>query len=232
MIIMLAIYSHGLTADIDIKRNVMKVHQILLGFIFFWSHHLWAEGGGAEKVTEVQTPPYIKVEKGMYELIESEAITAALQTAYPDFVAWKTTDYSPSLVQGLLQDGAHSAPFAFVMDINQDNIKDLVIDGVIGNKTALLAVLSSPEEGYRVVSIAPPQKMTDPQKINSMVDGEVEQGLSYLLWPNSNPHRATDLIFTLAFPQETNEQGELLSDGGVMDYHFKDGRFVAMPPEF
>ena len=226
MIFKVAIYSHYLTYIINIKRYVMKAKQALLLLICLWSHALWAEGGGTEKETVEQTPPFIKAEEGLHELLLSDAMNAALKAKYLDFVAWKTTDYTPSLVEGLLQDDPHLAPFAFIMDINQDAKKDAVIDGVMGDKTALLAIISTPD-GYQVMPLPAPQTQTDPKKITSMNDGVLEVGLSYLLWPNSNPNRKDNLVLTVAFPQETDAEGEVLAGGNVTDYHFIDGRFVA-----
>jgi hypothetical protein len=40
------------------------------------------------------------------------------------------------------------------------------------------------------------------------------------------------LIFTIGIPQQSDSKGELLNDGGMIEYLFKNNEFIKSIPEF
>jgi hypothetical protein len=176
-------------------------------------------------------PPFIKFETDHHELVLTEQMNEALTAYNPQFKAWKTTDYSKSIVESLMEYSENTAPFAFIIDINQDGKADVIIDGFNGKMPEIIAILSN-EESYQVIHIDSLHTHSDPSLVTSSNEGVIEYGLNYLLWPNRNPETPLINIFTVVTPQETDPDGELLSDGGLTDYHFIEGKFVAFYPEF
>jgi len=176
-------------------------------------------------------PPFIHFESGHHLLTLSEKMKAALAAYNPSFKSWRTEDYTQSIVESLKHDGEDSAPFAFIKDINQDGQLDVILDGFNGEKPEIIAIISSDDE-YQVKHVTFLPTSSDPKTITSMNDGVEEQGLNYLLWPNKDEKTQAVNIFTVATPQETNLKGELLSDGGLIDFHFENGEFVLRYPEF
>lgn len=183
-------------------------------------------------LAEATEPPliiYDQVEG--HELILSSEMEAALEAYNPQFKAWETNDYAKSIVDSLKFDSENSAPFAFILDINKDEKRDVIIDGFNGESPEIVAMLTD-GENYKVVHVASLHEHSDPKMIKSFNDGEVELGLNHLLWPNKNVATQERHIFSVITPQETNAKGELLSDGGVIEFEFVNGKFVASYPEF
>lgn len=176
-------------------------------------------------------PPMITVEGGEHKLILTEEMDNLLKSYNPQFKAWKTTDYTESIVESLKADGENSAPFAFIMDINKDDKNDVVIDGFNGEQPEIIAIMSN-KDNYQVKHIGSLQVHSDPKALETLNDGVVEHGLNYLLWPNKNTDTPDANIFSVITPQETNIKGELLSDGGLIDFRFEEGELVPYYPKF
>lgn len=216
----------------------MNITKYVLFFTFILSMNLSADENNVETLKEEEiliggdiTFLFIKFENGKHELFLTEKMNELLASYSPQFKAWETTDYTDSIVQSLKEDDENSAPFAFISDINKDGKDDVIIDGFNGEMPETIAILSN-EDGYKVIHVASLHTNKDPKTLKSFNDGVVEMGLNYLLWPNKNPATKAVNIFTVAISQETNAKGELLSDGGIIDYHFIDGEFVPFYPEF
>ena len=222
----------------------MNTYTYVFIFLLSIPNYLLAEGSGNSRsifadselehvFTEEMNiePPLIHFESGHHLLKLSEKMEAALAAYNPTFKAWKTEDYTQSIVDSLKHDGENSAPFAFIKDINQDDKPDVIIDGFNGKEPETIAIISNNDD-YQVKHVASLHTYSEPQKVTSMNDGVVEHGLNYLLWPNHNEKTQAVNIFTVGFPQETDSEGELLSDGGLIDFHFENGEFVPYYPEF
>ena len=160
-----------------------------------------------------------------YELKLPAAVKAALTTFNPRFQAWKATDYAPEVRHGAFQEKLKNrAPFALVMDVNRDGKDDLILDGHDDSKSLLIGVLSK-GSNYEV-SIIREAELVDPQTLECQFEGRKEHGFAYYLWlsENRNPDAPS---FSLAWPQQSSASGELLNDGGILDFYFKAGRFEA-----
>jgi len=166
-----------------------------------------------------------------HELVLSGEMEAALEDYNPQFKAWETSDYAKTIVESLQFDSKYSAPFAFIVDLNKDEKRDVIIDGFNGKKPETIAIISD-GENYKVIHVAFLHENSDPKTIKSFNDGAIEYGLNYLLWPNKNPDTQDSLIFSMSTPQETDIKGDLLSDGGLIEFQFVNGKFVATYPEF
>ncbi|MGE5861273.1 MAG: hypothetical protein ACM34J_12005 [Ignavibacteria bacterium] len=173
--------------------------------------------------------PFISYLNGKYALNLPESMKFALKKFNPDFEQWKTEDYTSAVLKDVMDDGnPDRAPFALIVDANQDNIPDVIIDGH-DKKNSLLLCLISDREDFRVISIEE-NAFYIPSEIINFTDGKMETGLNYFLWP-AEPGAPSDstgfFIFTLGFPQQTNGDGELMNDGGIIDYYFENGSFRA-----
>jgi hypothetical protein len=173
--------------------------------------------------------PFISCSNGKYALSLPESMRLSLKNFNPDFEHWKTEDYTFAVLKDVKEGGNHDrAPFALIVDANKDNIPDVIIDGH-DKKNSLLICLISDREDFKVISIEE-NAFCIPSEIINFNDGIKETGLNYFLWP-AEPGAPSDssgfFIFTLGFPQQTNGDGELLNDGGIIDYYFENGSFRA-----
>ncbi|MGE5812195.1 MAG: hypothetical protein ACM339_11875 [Ignavibacteria bacterium] len=173
--------------------------------------------------------PFISYLNGKYVLNLPENMRFALKNFNPDFEQWKTEDYTSAVLKDVKDDGnPNRTPFALIVDANQDNIPDVIIDGH-DKKNSLLICLISDREGFKVISIEK-NSFCIPSEIINFNDGKKETGLNYFLWPAEQETLSDSsgfFIFTLGFPQQTNGDGELLNDGGIIDYYFENGSFRA-----
>ncbi len=150
------------------------------------------------------------------ELIINKKMSTTLKKFNPQFVAWETQDYTPTVQKDAVGKKRH--PYALNLDVNGDKKSDLILNGHDDQHNILLCLLSNPK-GYDVVVIREHDLM-EPKEIENWNDGEKEIGLNYYLWPHK---KGTG--FTLAYPQQIDSEGNLLKDGAMIDYIFKDGKF-------
>lgn len=169
--------------------------------------------------------PVVRRQGEVYELKLPTAIKDALSNFNPRFRPWEATDYAPEVRHGGHQEQLQNrAPFALVTDVNGDGKGDLILDGHDQQQSLLLGVVSQ-GSGYEVL-ILRASELVDPQSLECQFAGKKERGFAYYLWLVEDRNPASP-IFTLAWPQQSNAAGELLNDGGTVDYYYKDGRFAA-----
>lgn len=171
------------------------------------------------------SPPYISYNVGEHCMVLPAAMQDALNKYDRHFVRWRTDDYTHNVAQRYPADMINAAPFAIIQDINFDTIPDLILDGRSGSRTRALAIISS-GAGYQVVDIEPWHSIVTPKEHASLDDGQASYGLNYYLRANSVRQNAEEYIFDVAFPQETDEKGNLLSDGYIIEYFYRQGTFV------
>lgn len=160
-----------------------------------------------------------------YELKLPAAVKKALAKFNPRFQPWKATDYAPEVRHGGHQEKLKNrAPFALVIDVNGDGKDDLILDGHDHQKSLLIGVVSKGAQ-YEVL-ILRESELVDPQTLECQFDGNKQRGFAYYLWLAEKKSPGSP-IFRLAWPQQSNAAGELLNDGGTVDYYFKAGRFEA-----
>ncbi len=169
----------------------------------------------------------ISCNEGKYNLNLPDKMKSVLSKFNPDFNEWKTEDYTTAVIEDVKEDGnPNRAPFALIVDANKDNIPDVIIDGH-DKKNSLLICIISDKENFKVLIIEE-NPFCIPSEIESFYDGKEQTGLNYFLWPRE-PEGAADstasFIFTLGYPQQTNADGALLNDGGIIDYYFENGSF-------
>jgi len=150
------------------------------------------------------------------EVVVNNQMKTALKKFNNKFVIWETIDYSPTIQKYAIEE--HRTPYALNLDVNGDKNSDLVLDGH-DDKNNLLICLLSTSKGYDVILLRQ-NEMNNPKELESMNDGVKEMGFNYYLWPNK-PRTG----FTLAYPQQSDINGNLLDDGAVIEYIFKDGEF-------
>ncbi|MBI5578468.1 MAG: hypothetical protein HY895_04875 [Deltaproteobacteria bacterium] len=150
------------------------------------------------------------------EAVINKKMVAALKKYNPRFVAWKTGDYTPTIQKDSIEKKRY--PYALILDVNGDKKNDLILDGHDDKNSLLICLISTPK-GYGVIVLRQID-LLNPEKLENMNDGNKETGLNYYLWPNKE-----GTGFTLAYPQQTDTKGNLLNDGAMIDYLFKDGEF-------
>ena len=150
------------------------------------------------------------------EVLINKQMKTAMNKFNKQFVAWKTIDYSPTIQKNSIEE--HRSPYILNLNINDDNKSDLILDGHDNNNNLLICLLST-SKGYNVILIRQ-IGLINPKKVESINDGVKEIGLNYYLW--SNQKRTG---FTLAYPQQSDIDDNLLSDGAIIDYIFKSGEF-------
>lgn len=170
-------------------------------------------------------PPYISYRVGEHSIVMPAVMQDALNKFDRHFVRWRTDDYTHNVAQRYPADMIHAAPFAVIQDINFDTIPDLILDGRSGSQVCALAIISS-GAGYQVVDIEPWHSIVSPKENASLDEGQVSYGLNYYLRPNSALKNAGEYIFDVAIPQETDKKGNLLSDGYIIEYYYRQGTFV------
>ncbi len=150
------------------------------------------------------------------EVVINKKMEAALKKFNPQFVVWEAKDYSATIQKDSVENNRH--PYSIVLDANEDKKDDLVLDGHDNKNNLLICLLPTPK-GYDVIVIRRID-LLNPKELEVFNDGVKEMGLNYYLWPNK---KGTG--FTLAYPQQSDSEGNLLNDGAMIDYIFKDGRF-------
>lgn len=173
--------------------------------------------------------PVISFKDDNYILLLPKKMQSVIKKNYPNFVLWETSDYTNKIVNRLKKDKDFKrAPFALIADVNKDGILDVILDGH-DNKSSLLICVLSQGNNYKTVLISD-DELINPKTIENVNDGIKENGNNYFLWlPSENiiKNQTPVPVFTVAFPQQTDSQGELLRDGDIVDYYFENGVFRA-----
>lgn len=167
--------------------------------------------------------PNIEYKKGEYILNLPSKMKSALANFNASFVHWKTKDYTSKILSDMKKDDSDRAPFALIVDANKDGKPDVILDGHDNKKSMLICILSVGTE-YNVLLIYEHPKLS-PGEIENYNDGKKEYGLNYYLWINRQDTE-DDAVFTKAIPQQSDAEGNLLKDGVLIDYHYKDGKFL------
>ena len=165
--------------------------------------------------------PAIERKGETYTLTIPEAMKKALSAFNPRFQHWLAEDYCPEVRHGGPQsDLKVRAPFALIIDVNQDGTNDLILDGRDDRKSMLVAVVSK-RGGYDVLLVRE-RDLLNPREIQNQFEGKKEIGFDYYLWRSEKT-----LGFMLAWPQQSDASGALLNDGGMIEFQFSNGRFVS-----
>ena len=194
----------------------MKIYYFILFMIIL--HNVSAESCKQEE------QPNIEYKKGEYILNLPSKMKSALANFNASFVHWKTKDYTSKILSDMKKDDSHRAPFALIVDANKDGKPDVILDGHDNKKSMLICILSVGTE-YNVLLIYEHLKLS-PGEIENYNDGKKEYGLNYYLWINRQDTGDDDAVFTKAIPQQSDAKGNLLKDGVLIDYHYKDGKFL------
>lgn len=158
-------------------------------------------------------------------IVLAEPMMAALRGFNPRFKPWALKDYAPTILERFAGDEAPGPPFAVITDANRDGAPDVILDGHDGARSLLLAVVSD-RSAYEVVVIEEKAKV-DPAVLENEFEGKKEKGLAAYLWPVNDDKETGDRVevFIRLFPQQTNAAGELVNDGGFVEYSYWKGRF-------
>ena len=194
----------------------MKIRKVIF-LIFLVSLTVCSFAGSNES-------PVIMKDQGI--IILPSKMKKAIQGFNPDFEMWKLEDYSPKIVNDDHQkDNPRKLPFALIVDANKDNILDVILDGHDKKKALLIGVISENDE-YRVLLIEE-KKLYDPRTIENMFEGKKEYGLVYYLWTLGHRKQAKEKneVFMIAYPQQTTVDGELLTEGYILEYRYSNGKF-------
>ena len=177
------------------------------------------------------TEPSLAVKRGEPRLRMPMGMRSAILRAHPDFQIWRFTSFSATIRGSYMEIDDRgrselisplSAPFCLIVDVNGDGQQDLIVDGHNEVQRLILAVVSA-EDGYRVL-VVETYPFKEPSQIESFNDGRREVGINSYLWGGSGEAS----IFQLGFPQQTSADGELLNDGGFVDYHLRKGVIEAV----
>lgn len=179
--------------------------------------------------TNKPNKPVIKVINDQYTIVLPNKIKKAIKNYNQQFTLWETKDYAPSIRKLILKENNDKiAPFGIIIDINNDGILDVILDGHDKKNVLLIAVISQLND-YNVINIRN-YGIVDPSTIINYNEGREENGLHYFFTVANE--RNDDFIFSSMFPQRTNAKGELLNDGGWIEFYFRNGRFEEIIPEF
>ena len=168
--------------------------------------------------------PVINKDQGT--IVLPQKMKKAIEAFNPDFEMWKFEDYTPQVVNDDHQkDNPKKLPFALIVDANKDNIPDVILDGHDKKQALLIGVISENDE-YRVLLIDK-RKLYNPKTIENMFEGKKEYGLVYYLWTLEDTKAAKEknAVFMVAYPQQTTADGELLTEGYIMEYRYSNGKF-------
>jgi hypothetical protein len=147
----------------------------------------------------------------------NEVMLSALKQFNHRFVTWSAQDFTPTIQRDAVNNIRQ--PYSLSVDFNRDGKGDLILDGHDDTSGLLLCVLSK-GQGYDVVVVRRTE-LFKPGELKNINDGRKEVGLNYYLWPIKDNGG-----FTVAYPQQSGLDGKLLNDGAVIDFKFKDGKFV------
>jgi hypothetical protein len=158
--------------------------------------------------------------KGNKGIVLPEQMKEAINQFNPKFAVWQIGDYAPKIANDdQYRNQARIAPFAVIVDINKDGILDVILDGHDHRKALLIGVISN-KGAYRVISIDE-KTLVAPKTVKNSFEGKVEFGLGYYL--SAGYER---VVFQVINPQQSDANGELLNDGGLFKYTYKNGKFV------
>ena len=194
----------------------MKIRKVIFS-IFFVSLIACSLDGSNQS-------PVINKDQGI--IVLPQKMKKAIEAFNPDFEMWKFEDYTPQVVNDDHQkDNPRKLPFALIVDANKDNIPDVILDGHDKEKALLIGVISENDE-YRVLLIDK-RKLYNPRTIENMFEGKKEYGLVYYLWSleDRKEAREENAVFVVAYPQQTTANGELLTEGYIMEYRYSNGKF-------
>jgi hypothetical protein len=173
--------------------------------------------------------PHIKYKEGEYILILPSKMESALKNFDASFIHWKTKDYTSKILSDVKKENdSCRAPFALTVDINKDGGMDLILDGHDENNSLLISIISNKED-YKVLVIEK-YSLLFPEDNKNFNEGKEEIGFNYYFWINKqNKENDSSMspIFTKAYPQQTDSEGELLNDGVMIDYYYEDGKFIS-----
>jgi hypothetical protein len=166
-----------------------------------------------------QSPRILKDKGGIFL---PEKMKEAVNKFNPNFKVWRVEDYAPTIANDIqYKDQLLIAPFALIVDANKDGVLDVILDGHDNQKAIMICVVSS-KGSYRVVSIVEREcELVEPKTIKHVFDGKEELGLGYFLAEGHGK-----IVFQVLNPQQSDAKGELLSDGGIFEYSYKNGKFV------
>jgi hypothetical protein len=166
-----------------------------------------------------QSPRILKDKGGIFL---PEKMKEAVNKFNPNFKVWRVEDYAPAIANNIqYKDQLLIAPFALIVDANKDGVLDVILDGHDNQKAIMICVVSS-KGSYRVVSIVEREsELVEPKTIKHVFDGKEELGLGYYLAEGHGK-----IVFQVINPQQSDAKGELLSDGGIFEYSYKNGKFV------
>ena len=168
--------------------------------------------------------PVINKDQGI--IVLPPKMKKAIQGFNPDFEMWKLEDYSPKILNDDHQkDNPRKLPFALIVDANKDKVPDVILDGHDKEKALLIGVISENDE-YRVLLIDK-RKLYNPRTIENIFEGKKEYGLIYYLWTleDRKETNGKNEIFMVAYPQQTTVDGELLTEGYILEYRYSSGKF-------
>ena len=194
----------------------MKIRKVIF-LIFFVSLIACSFDGSNQS-------PVINKDQGI--IVLPQKMKKAIEAFNPDFEMWKFEDYTPPVVNDDHEkDNPRKLPFALIVDANKDNIPDVILDGHDKEKALLIGVISENDE-YRVLLIDK-RKLYNPRTIENMFEGKKEYGLVYYLWSleDRKEAREENAVFVVAYPQQTTANGELLTEGYIMEYRYSNGKF-------
>jgi hypothetical protein len=171
--------------------------------------------------SELNVPGIIEKD-GIHQLLLPLEMEKALKEYNPNFKLWESTDYTPMIRND--DYSRYRAPFALILDVNKDGILDVIIDGHVDGNSSIVCIISE-KRSFTTIQVDSWYTVEDPLKLENYHDGKKEYGLNYYLWFAPNQSKDPFLIFSIGIPQQIDPAGELINDGGFIDYYFVDGEF-------
>lgn len=150
------------------------------------------------------------------ELILTDEMVDTLNDYNVSFKVWESKDYSHTIQNSAK--AKNRQPFYLSLDVNEDSKPDLILDGRDDKHNILVCLISGPK-AYKV-EVLRVSELVEPAKHEVWNDGAKEKGLNYYLWPSNDGSG-----FTLAYPQQSDANGDLLIDGEMVEYIFSQGVF-------
>jgi hypothetical protein len=198
------------------KRN-MKIRKVI--FLIF------IVGLTACFFAESNQEPVIKKDQGI--IVLPPKMKKAIKAFNPDFVLWKTEDYTRKVVNDDPQkDNPKKLPFALIVDANKDNIPDVILDGHDKEKFLLIGVISEKDD-YRVLLIQERTLHFYPRKMENTFEGKNEYGLPYYLFTLEGTRAAKEdnAVFMVIYPQQTRADHTVIGEGGLSEFRYSNGKF-------